>query len=38
MHANFYNDFMSPELLYGQLESIRDFVNKKLKQEGYKLK
>ena len=38
MHANYYNDFMSPELLYSQLERIRDFVNKKLKEEGYRLR
>jgi hypothetical protein len=38
MHANFYNDFMSPELLLGQLEDIRNFVNKKLREEGYILR
>jgi hypothetical protein len=38
LHANFYHNFKSEDILRNDLEVIRDFVNKKLKEEGYLLR
>jgi hypothetical protein len=38
LHANFYHNFMTPEFLKNDMEKIREFVNKKIKIEGYELR
>jgi hypothetical protein len=38
LHANFYHNFITPEFLENDMEKIRDFVNKKIKEEGYVLR